>query len=757
MSGCYLGVDSSGTVAVTNGFVPLLVENGTSSNSIGGLTPGARNIISGGIVIRNPGTRANLVQGNLIGVGTTGLAFIPNSGTGINVYDGSQSNMIGGYTAAARNIISGNGWSGVSLSDATTVGNIVAGNYIGLNSAGSAVLSNGFCGIELDNGTSGNTIGGATSGAGNVISGNSSSGVLIRNPGSSGNLVQGNLVGLNAAGMAPVPNGQGVSIYGGAQSNLIGGYTAGARNIISGNGWSGVSLSDATTAGNIVAGNYIGLNSAGAAALANSFVGMELDNGTSQNVIGGNLFGAGNVISGNSGSGVLIRNPGSCNNLVQGNLIGLDATGMAPVPNGQGVTIYDGAQSNLVGGYTAAARNIISGNGWSGVALSDANTVSNIVAGNYIGLNSAGSTAIGNGFSGVELNNGTSQNSIGGSAIGTGNVISGNANAGVIIRNPDSSGNVVQGNCIGLNASGITVLPNAGAGILMYDGARSNIVGGVVFGTANLISGNKSDGVTLSDSGTTNNTIRGNSIYSNSGVGIALNSSANHSAAAPSLTSAVLTTNTTVSGSLTSFTNTPFLIDFYSSPASPAQGMVYLGANSVTTSAGGSVSFAVSLAGHVPSGRIITATATDPAGNTSTMSGGVTVTAASSVHDGIPDAWRALYFGGNGTTTNSQSCATCDPDQDGMNNLQEFHAGTNPTNFASALKLNAIPSNSSNSVASFASAAGIVYRVQYRDDLVNGFWSIAADQVVGTGTNLFIANPSVTSTARRFYRLQVLW
>src|SRR4029077_20833265 len=158
--------------------------------------------------------------------------------------------------------------------------------------------------------------------------------------------------------------------------------------------------------------------------------------------------------------------------------------------------------------------------------------------------------------------------------------------------------------------------------------------------------------------------------------------------------------------------NTTFEIDFYSSPAWPAQGMVYLGTKSVTTGAGGSVSFAANLPGHAPAGRIITATATDRAGNTSRMPGGVTVTTVSSVSDGIPDAWRAQYFGGSGTTTNSRSCATCDADGTGMNNLQKFLAGLNPTNATSVLRLNILSSNASNNVASFLSAPGIVYRVQ---------------------------------------------
>ena len=86
-------------------------------------------------------------------------------------------------------------------------------------------------------------------------------------------------------------------------------------------------------------------------------------------------------------------------------------------------------------------------------------------------------------------------------------------------------------------------------------GSRSNLVGGAVFGAANLISSNSSDGVTLSDATTTNNSIRGNSIFGNSGAAIALNSSANLSIGAPSLASAALTTNTIISGNLTSFAN----------------------------------------------------------------------------------------------------------------------------------------------------------------------------------------------------------
>ena len=132
------------------------------------------------------------------------------------------------------------------------------------------------------------------------------------------------------------------------------------------------------------------------------------------------------------------------------------------------------------------------------------------------------------------------------------------------------------------------------------------------------------------------------------------------------------------------------------------------------------------------------------------------VPSRSSVNDTIPDAWRALYFGGDGTTTNSQSCATCDADNDGVNNLQEFLAGTNPTNATSALKLVAMNPNPSNTVANFLSATGAVYQVQSRDDLSTGVWSITMDQISGNGTNIFILNPNAPSS-KRFFRLQLLW
>jgi titin len=675
----------------------------------------------------------------------------------VDIYNCAQSNLIGGYTAAERNIISGNGWSGVALSDTNTDGNIIAGNYIGLDATGSIALSNYFFGVELDNGTSGNVIGGSAPGAGNVISGNN--GVLIRNPGSSGNLVQGNIIGLNANGSAAFPNsGTGVDIYDCAQSNLIGGYTAAVRNIISGNGWSGVVLSDTNTEGNIIAGNFIGVNSTGALAVGNLFFGVELDNGTSGNIIGGSPSGAGNVISGNGG-GVLIRNPGSSGNIVQGNYIGIDSTGMLAVANsGAGVLIYGGPQSNLLGGASQSSRNVISGNSGQGILISDAGTEGNLIQGNFIGLNAAGNAAIANESQGVEIQNGSQGNVVGG-GVGYRNFISGNGVYGIAIHDLDTASNIIQGNSIGLDATSAGAMPNGWAGITVYAGATANQIGGTTPGAANLVAFNFGGGILLDNVNTTNNVVRGNSVFSNINTGLALYDGANLSAAAPALSTAAVSINTSASGSLTGRANTVYHVDFYANPApaSTAQAMTYLGYRDINTGAGGSTSFAVSLGALIPPGRVITATSTDPAGNTSALSYGVAVTTTSTVNDGIPDAWRAAYFGGNGATTNSQSCATCDPDHDGIDNLQKFLAGLNPTNATSILSFDAVSNNLLNNMVGFLSASGIVYRVESCDDLAGGTWLLLADQIVGTGTNIFIVDQGVSATGNRFYRLQVLW
>jgi hypothetical protein len=189
-------------------------------------------------------------------------------------------------------------------------------------------------------------------------------------------------------------------------------------------------------------------------------------------------------------------------------------------------------------------------------------------------------------------------------------------------------------------------------------------------------------------------------------------------------------------------------------PAANAQAQTYLGSISVTGT-GASSAFTAKLGAILPVGRAVTATATDPTGNTSALSSGTAVTMTSTPNDGIADAWRLKYF--LSTSTNSSSYAAGDPDHDGMSNLQEFLSGTNPTNAASVFKVIAQNPISTTNAVAVNSANGIVYRVFYRDDLSSGFWNILADQVIGTGTNIYFPDPGAGSLTKRFYRAEVLW
>jgi hypothetical protein len=219
-----------------------------------------------------------------------------------------------------------------------------------------------------------------------------------------------------------------------------------------------------------------------------------------------------------------------------------------------------------------------------------------------------------------------------------------------------------------------------------------------------------------------------------------------------------VSTNTTVTGSLASSSNATFRIEFFASPAGTVnvQGETFLGAINATTGNGGTVNFTAGLGSTVPEGAFITATATDPGGNTSPFSSPVTVTTTSTVGDGIPDLWRKTYFGGTGTTTNSQSCASCDPDGDGFSNLQEFYAGTNPTNASSAFRVSTVQDGVSGAIISFPTVAGKIYRVDMRNDMVLSPWTLLADQIVGTGGTIQIVDSSAIGLSKRFYRVDVL-
>jgi titin len=298
----------------------------------------------------------------------------------------------------------------------------------------------------------------------NVISGNSAGGIDIAG---SGNVIQGNFIGTNAAGTAQLAQPGGVSISNASSTNnLIGGTAAGAGNLISGNQFGVTTSGNGTT----IQGNLIGTDVTGTKKIPNSTRGIGA--GGTDILVGGLAPGARNVISGNA-DGVFIRGVGS---KVQGNYIGTDITGTLALGNtGNGVTAGDSA---LVGGTVPEARNIISANGSFGnVALGINNSgAAATVQGNYIGTDVTGTRSLGNSSNGIHIS--SNNNIIGGLVAGARNVISGNS-AGIVISSFSGAavGNVIQGNFIGTNAAGTGPVPNMQQGIVV-SGAVNDTIGG---------------------------------------------------------------------------------------------------------------------------------------------------------------------------------------------------------------------------------------------------------------------------------------
>ncbi len=546
-----------------------------------------------------------LVQGSSCIV--SGLILSNFSKNGMEVA-GSNS-TIGGTTTAAGNVLSGNSNDGL-LIDSGVSGVQVQGNYIGTNAAGITAVANSGNGIEIQG--TGNTIGGS-SGSRNLISGNSNDGVKI-DSGGSGNLVEGNAIGVNIYDTAALGNsGNGIEVAG--SSNTIGASYAVAPNEISGNSKDGVLL-DSGSSGNQVLGNYIGTNHAGTAAMANK-VGIE-DAGSS-NTLGGSVLGARNVISGNSGDGVLLDSTANAETM-QGNYIGVNVGGNVILANGNNGVEVQGT-GNTIGGNSAAnyfTRNFISGNGKDGVLL-DSGASGNQVLGNFIGIGVSGTNGVGNLANGIE--SAGSSNTIGGTVSGNKNILSGNGNDGVLLDST-ATNNLLQGNDVGTDYTGKNPLGNSGNGIEVA--GSNNMLGGTASGAGNIISANGKSGVLVSAG--SGDTVSRNSIFANLGLGISLASGANNNIAAPTLNSATANGSTlTVQGSFTAATaNVSYVLQFFANPSGDAEGRIYLGSLTVTPTSTGTQSFTftatTTVTGTYP---LITVTLTDGSGDTSPFSNGV--------------------------------------------------------------------------------------------------------------------------------------
>ncbi|MEM7252470.1 MAG: LamG-like jellyroll fold domain-containing protein, partial [Pseudomonadota bacterium] len=536
VTGNYLGTDVTGTVDLGNGNDGVSI--GSSLNTVGGITAADRNLISGndgqGVLIY--GGSNNSVIGNFIGIDVRGTSALGNTFDGVRVNSLGNTNTIGGTSTTERNLIAGNNANGVRLDGAGVHSNAVIGNYIGVDVTGTSDLGNANDGVIVLNGSNNNDIGDTVAGSRNVISGNDRYGIYLTGGGVTGNEVEGNYIGTNATGTGAIANGTGIQIRAGAQSNTVGGTTAAARNIISGNANDGIYIGDATTTGNVVAGNYIGLDFSGGNDLGNLDRGVQIEGSANNNTVGGSLA-ARNVISGNDADGV-IMSTGASNNFVQSNIIGLNVTGTAAVANGSfGVRIANTGANNTIGGNGAALRNIISGNTLDGVRIESSAGTANAVQGNYIGTDITGLSALGNASDGIQVS--ADGQIIGGTGADEGNLITGNDGNGILASGVD--GLTIQGNIVGLNAAQTAAIGTGnGANGVVLSSSTNVVVGGSVSGAANVISGNTdagsfADGIYLTASD--GNTIQGNYIGTNSSetlafgnrnAGIALQNSDNN-------------------------------------------------------------------------------------------------------------------------------------------------------------------------------------------------------------------------------------
>jgi CSLREA domain-containing protein len=501
LKGSYIGTDISGSVGlgVGDGGSGVLCE---SYNLVGGFEPNAGNLIAGpvgeSVFLEGTISHDNLIRGNIIGTDISGTIAL--GGGGIHIVSGAFNNHIN------DNLISGNDGNGISIvfvEGPSPTDNIIQGNRIGTNPEGNQAIPNEGVGILLSEAHN-NLIGGSESDAGNVISGNTGYGLQLTD-GSAYNEIKGNLIGCDLTGMIRVPNeNSGVNIRDGAHDNLIGGLEPGSGNVISGNNRTGLSIGQGTGASlNYILGNRIGTNAAGTDSLVNTANGIFLFPGAFETMIGGLEPGEGNLISGNRLSGISIR-AGCEQNSILGNYIGTDISGSMAIPNQAGGISSLGASHDIRG-------NLISGNNLDGILIEGESASGNHVFSNRIGSDASGTAAIPNTLNGIHILE-ASSNQIGGINDDDGNLISGNEYYGIHVEGAMSTENIMQGNLIGTDISGMEPLGNSVNGIGLRGGANNNLIGGAEETAGNVISANGGKGIALIGEGTNNNIIQDNFI-----------------------------------------------------------------------------------------------------------------------------------------------------------------------------------------------------------------------------------------------------
>jgi hypothetical protein len=421
-----IGVSRQGDFARGNG-TGVRISGGADDNIIGGTGTGEGNTISSntsrGVTIDGTGTSGNRVSGNVIGLTTARTQLRPN-GDGIGITGGADDAQLD------HNVIAGNTFWGIYVNGGSA--HLIGTNIIGLRGSANDAndnhpAANGNGGVWI------NDVAGNTVGPGNRIAGNQGPGVLVSGENADGNVIKGNVIGLDNGNTAVANSGAGIDILGGADDTVIGGAALADGNIIGGNGGAGIHVSGDATNATTIRYNFVGTDRSGNVARANGVEGIRLDQGANHADIRQNL------VSGNANDGIKLET-GASGNLIVLNQIGFSVGGAA-LPNGaSGISLLSAAHDNTIGDATSPALlNYIAGNTGAGVFVADAGTAHNIVGENLIGV-----SGLPNG-TGVIVTAGAVDTQI------VGNLIEANTGSGVAIAGSGTIGNPVLDNLIRAN------------------------------------------------------------------------------------------------------------------------------------------------------------------------------------------------------------------------------------------------------------------------------------------------------------------
>ena len=583
------------------------------------------NVTISGLVITNWGGEGITTQNgitdlsitkNYIGVDFDGSTSAGNS-TGVFLFWCVDCTV--GGSAANRNVISGNSSRNVEV-DRLSTNMEVSGNYIGINAAGTAAVTGDSTGVlwEVDSGT----LGGTTADKRNVISGNGGSGVWISGN-ADGGTIAGNYIGLNAAGDAAVGNVNGIysTENTGSDSYTIGGATLASRNVISGNTSNAIYLNG--TGIFSIQNNYIGPNAAGDDNVANSGSGIRVS-GTETITIDSN------IISGNSTYGIY-KTSSTDGGSITNNYIGPAPSGGSSMGNSSH-GIYNTGGSLTIG--TNGNGNVISGNSGYGIYLSGTDADGTTIKSNLIGVNATEAGGMYNATYGIGIVS-TQNVVIGGTTSGDGNTV-GVTTDGAGIYMFGGSGHTIEGNYIGTDRTDQSkdfTASSADYGISLAGSASSITIGGSS-SAQNIITGTDLYGVYLGSSSNTGIDISYNLIYGHGTAGIELtgengndsddsDSGANNLLNYPNITTVTYGSNVRVQGSYQGAASTNLTLHVCadsSPPSASAFGQCdqYVGNVGITTDGTGAATFDKTFTGQtVTSGTKMAAYAVDASNNTS--------------------------------------------------------------------------------------------------------------------------------------------